>query len=157
MTTQQLPQGDLRLLDDPIAQRLLESRELARLAYLAKDGTPRVIPMLFSWTGDEIVFGAFATSSKLHSLRANPAVAITIDRIGPPPDVLLIRGRAELGEVGGIVPEYADAHRRYYGDEQGKANVDGMVEQGVQMVRIAVRPSWVGTLDFQTRVPGPVS
>ena len=139
----------------PIAQRLLASRELARLAYLAKDGTPRVIPMLFSWTGDEMVFGAYAASSKLYSLRANPAVAITIDRIGPPPDVLLIRGRAELGEVGGIVPEYADAHRRYYGDEQGRANVDAMTDQGMQMVRIAVRPTWVGTLDFQTRVPQP--
>ena len=152
-----LLQGDLRLLDDPIAQGLLASRELARLAYLAKDGTPRVIPMLFSWTGQEIVFGAYATSSKLHSLRANPAVAITIDRMGPPPDVLLIRGRAELGEPGGIVAEYADAHRRYYGDEQGTATVKAMAEQGVQMVRIAVRPTWVGTLDFQTRLPGPVS
>lgn len=157
MITEKLPQGDLRLLDDPIAQRLLASRELARLAYIAKDGTPRVIPMLFSWTGDEIVFGAYASSNKLHSLRANPAVAITIDRIGPPPDVLLVRGRAELGAVGGIVPEYADAHRRYYGEEQGNATVEAMAQQGIQMVRIAVRPAWVGTLDFQTRLPEPVS
>jgi hypothetical protein len=156
MTTT-LAQGDLRLLDDPIANRLLKSKELARLAYIAKDGTPRVIPMLFQWTGDEIVFGAYANSQKLHSLRVNPAVAITIDTAGPPPDVLLLRGRAELGGVGGIVPEYADAHRRYYGDEQGSANIEELASRSVQMVRIAVRPSWVGALDFQTRVPGPMS
>jgi PPOX class probable F420-dependent enzyme len=152
-----IAQGDLALLDDPIAQRLLLSKELARLAYIAKDGTPRVIPMLFHWTGDEIVFGAYAQSQKLHSLRANPNVAITIDTAGPPPDVLLLRGRAELGEVGGIVDEYAAAHRRYYGDEQGTATVQQMASDGVQMVRIAVRPTWVGALDFQTRVPGPMN
>jgi hypothetical protein len=151
-----LAQGDLALLNDPIAQRLLASKELARLAYVAKDGTPRVIPMLFQWTGEEIVFGSYASASKLHSLRANPDVAITIDTMGPPPDVLLIRGRAELGPVGGIVPEYAAAHRRYYGDEQGTANVEAIAKDGVRMVRVAVRPTWVGALDFQTRLPAPV-
>jgi hypothetical protein len=151
------PSGDLQLWDDPIAQRLLPSTKLARLAYIAKDGTPRVIPMLFHWTGEEIVFGAHATSEKLQSLRANPALAITIDTAGPPPDVLLLRGRAEVGEVGGIVSQYAEAHRRYYGAKQGSANAQELARGGVQMVRIAVRPSWVGALDFQTRVPGPVS
>src|ERR1700710_2842103 len=104
-------QGDLTLLDDPIAVQLLASTELARLAYLAKDGTPRGIPMLFHWTGQEVVFGSWATSSQLGGLRANPAVAITIDAPGPPPNVLLVRGQAELGPVGGIVAEYAAAHR----------------------------------------------
>jgi general stress protein 26 len=151
-----IPQGDLALLDDDVAQRLLASKELARLAYLAKDGTPRVIPMLFQWTGEEIVFGAFAQGQKLHSLRANPTVAITIDVIGPPPEVLLVRGRAELSEPGDIVPEYAAAHRRYYGDEQGRVNVENIPAE-VRMVRIAVRPTWVGVLDFQTRVPGPMA
>ncbi len=105
-------QGGLELLQDPIAVRLLGSTELARLAYNAKDGTPRILPMLFHWTGQEVVFGAYAGSAKLGSLRANPDVAITIDTAGPPPDVLLLRGRAELGGVGGIVAEYAAAHRR---------------------------------------------
>lgn len=145
------------MLENPVAQRLLSSSELARLGYIAKDRTPRVIPMLFQWTGQEIVFGAYATSAKLRSLRANPAVAVTIDVSGPPPNVLLLRGRAELGPVGGIVPEYAEAHRRYYGREQGDANVQQVAESGAQMVRIAVRPTWVGVLDFETRVPGPVS
>lgn len=150
-------QGRLKLLDDPIAVRLLGSAELARLAYNAKDGAPRVIPMLFQWTGEEVVFGAYAGSAKLGSLRANPDVAITIDTPGPPPDVLLIRGRAELGDVGGIVAEYAAAHRRYYGDEQGARNVEKMAADGVRMVRVAVRPTWVGALDFQTRLPGRMS
>jgi hypothetical protein len=152
-----IPQGDLRLLDDPTAVRLLASTELARIAYIAKDGAPRVIPMLFHWTGEEIVFGAYANSAKLHSLRAHPDTAITIDTAGPPPEVLLLRGEAQLGPVGGIVPEYAAAHRRYYGEEQGNATVAQMAAAGVRMVRIAVRPTWVGVLDFQTRLPGAMA
>lgn len=37
-----LPQGDVRLLDTDSAQGLLASTELARVAYVAADGTPRV-------------------------------------------------------------------------------------------------------------------
>ena len=46
-------QGDLQLLDDPVAQELLGSQELARLAYSWLDGTPRVVPMGFHWNGAE--------------------------------------------------------------------------------------------------------
>jgi hypothetical protein len=31
-----------------------------------------------------------------------------------------------------------------------------MRKSGVRMARIAVRPTWVGTLDFQTRLPSHV-
>lgn len=30
-------------------------------------------------------------------------------------------------------------------------------QPGVRMARIAVRPSWVGVLDFQSRLPGPLA
>ncbi|MEV4530295.1 hypothetical protein [Streptosporangium sp. NPDC049304] len=62
-----LPQGDVRLLDSDVARRLLASKELARLAYVAAVDHP-----------------------------------------------------------------------------------------GTRMARIAVRPTWVGVLDFQTRLPGGV-
>jgi hypothetical protein len=38
-------QGDLGLLNEPVAQRLLQSRIPARLAYVWADGTPRVVPI----------------------------------------------------------------------------------------------------------------
>lgn len=43
-------QGDLHLLEDPVAQDLLGSKELARLAYTWLAGTPRVVPIWFHWT-----------------------------------------------------------------------------------------------------------
>src|ERR1700733_2251523 len=98
-------QGAPELLAHDTAVGLLQSTELARLAYVAPDGTPRVMPMLFQWTGDEVVMASFTGAAKIAALRADPAVAITIDRAGPPPEVLLIRGRAELTDVDGLVPE----------------------------------------------------
>jgi hypothetical protein len=46
-------QGSLALLDDPVAQRLLQSTIPARFAYNRRDGTPRVVPIGFHWNGAE--------------------------------------------------------------------------------------------------------
>lgn len=149
-----LAQGDLRLLDDEVARRLLASTELARLAYVAADGTPRVFPMLFHWTGEEVVMSTFAGARKIAALRARPDVAVTIDSAGPPPEVLLLRGRMEVTDVEGVVPEYASAQRRYAGEEQAAAAIAEIDVPGLRMARLALRPSWVGVLDFRTRFPG---
>src|ERR1700753_1545432 len=42
------------ILNRPLSQELL-ARDLTRLAYLAGDGTPRSIPIAFTWNGTEIV------------------------------------------------------------------------------------------------------
>jgi Pyridoxamine 5'-phosphate oxidase len=148
-----LPRGHLGLLETPVAQRLLASTELARLAYVAADGTPRVMPMLFHWTGTELVMSTFGGARKIAALRARPDVAITIDTNAMPPEVLLIRGRASVADVDGIVPEYRLAQYRYAGPERGAANVAEVDQPGVKMARVAVQPSWVGVIDFQIRMP----
>jgi len=45
------------VLNDEVAQELLHSQELAKLAYNWTDGTPRVVPIWFHWDGQEIVMG----------------------------------------------------------------------------------------------------
>lgn len=147
------PQGDLGVLETDLARQLLDSTELARIAYVATDGTPRVFPMLFQWTGSEVVLSTFG-GLKVNALRARPDVAITIDAATTPPSALLIRGAANVTDVDGIVPEYAQAQRRYAGEDQGAANIAAVDQPGTKMVRIAVRPTWVGLLDFVTRFPG---
>jgi hypothetical protein len=158
--TMALPQGELKLLQSDVAKRLLISTVPARLAYTSKDGTPRVVPTWFHWTGDELVMGTFVSAphvrhaaARLGALRANPDVAITIDTESFPPDVLLVRGQASVTEVDGVVPEYALAARRYLGEEGATAYLVQVDRPGTKMARIAVRPTWVGVLDFQTRLP----
>ena len=90
---------------------------------------------------------------KLKALARNPKVALTIDDNAFPHKVLLIRGTARLDPVDGIVPEYAIAAERYFGPEQGKAWVAQLSQMVSSMVRVTVKPEWVGLLDFQTRFP----
>ena len=150
-------QGSLSLLQHPVAQELLRSTIPARIAYVAGDGTPRVVPIWFHWTGAEIVLGSPPNAPKIKSLRKNPKVAITIDDNSFPHKVLLIRGSAALSTVKGVAPEYAAAAERYFGPDQGRAwvaQISGMIPE---MVRIAIKPEWVGVLDFQSRFPSAIA
>jgi len=156
-----LLQGDLRLLESDVARKLLGSTVPARFAYVAPDGTPRVLPTWFHWTGEELVMPTFVAAphvkrpaARLSALRAKPDAAVTIDTEGFPPHVLLIRGKATVTEVNGVPPEYALAARRYMGQEAATGYLAQIDQPGTRMARIAVRPIWVGVLDFQTRLPG---
>ncbi|WP_243711297.1 pyridoxamine 5'-phosphate oxidase [Actinomadura sp. KC216] len=160
------PQGDVRLLQTDLAQRLLHSTIPARLAYTATDGTPRVMATWFTWTGDELVMatyihcppmGMLRPARRLKALRERPDVAVTIDTEPQPPEVLLLRGRVSIIEVDGMVPEQAQAARRFLGEEGGAGYVAGAEHPETRMARIALRPTWVGVLDFQTRLPEIIS
>lgn len=146
-------QGGLELLQHPASKELLQSNIPARLAYIGTDGTPRVVPIWFHWDGREFVLGTPPKAPKLKALAKNPKVALTIDDNNFPHKVLLVRGTAKLQPVNGVVPEYAQAATRYFGEQQGKAWVSQLSSMTPQMVRIAITPEWVGLLDFQTRFP----
>lgn len=154
MTTEQ---GDLALLQDPIAERLLQGQTVMRLAYTWTDGTPRVVPHWFHWNGREIVLASPADAPKVKALQARPDVAVTIDTIEFPPRVLLIRGTATVDVVEGVPDEYGETARRYFGEEQGNAWVKQMGDLCPRMARIAVQPTWVGILDFETRFPSAIA
>ena len=163
--TGQLPQGDLRLLDTDLAQQLLRSSIPARLAFVAADGTPRVVPTWFEWNGTEIVMVTYVAgpnvgirhpAARIAALRANPAVALTIDTEEFPAQSLTIRGRAEIDEVDGLAPEYVASAHRYLGDVAAGEMLANMGQPGTVQARIVVRPTWVGLLDFATRLPSPL-
>jgi hypothetical protein len=149
-------QGDLSLLNDPVAQELLHSTNLARLAYTWHDGTPRVIPIWFHWDGQTIVLGSPPNAPKVDVLPTNSKVALTIDRDEWPYHALLIRGTAHVETVDGVTPEYVACAQRYFGEEQGRAWVEGVRQMYSQMVRISVRPEWVSILDFEQRFPSAI-
>lgn len=133
-------QGNLALLNEPVAQDLLKSTIPARLAYVSRDGTPRVVPIWFHWTGDVFVLGTPLTAPKVKTLPANPKVALTIDNDVFPYKVLQVRGTAQVETVDGVVPEYAIAAERYFGTEQGKAWIEQVRGMFSQMARIVIQP-----------------
>jgi hypothetical protein len=146
------------VMEDPVGRRLLTSANPARLAYIALDGTPRVVPVAFLWNGESIVIGTVPGSAKVAALRADPAVALTIDTSPPawPPNVLLVRGTAEVSLVDGVFPEYVEAARKVTPAEEfagWEAGVNALYDQ---MARIDVTPTWATIHDFETRLPQAV-
>ncbi len=147
-------------LDHPVAQHLLNTSPLAHLAYTGRDGTPRLIPVNFLWTGEELIIAAFAGSYKIKDLTARPSVALCIDVLGPPPRVLMLRGTVTLTEVEGVLPEYATIQRALIGEEAAAGYLGAIDVPGLRMVKIVLRPDWARVLDFQDkfpeRIPDPV-
>jgi hypothetical protein len=149
-------QGSLALLDDPVAQQLLQSTAPARFAYTWRDRTPRVVPIWFHWNGKEIVLGTPPDAPKMRVLRDGAKVALTIDGDSMPYKSLLLRGAIRLDTVDGLAPEYADAAVRYLGEEGGKAWLAQAAALTPHMARIFIQPEWVAVLDFETRFPSAV-
>jgi hypothetical protein len=144
------------VLNRPISRELL-ARDLTRLAYVAKDGTPRNVPIGFAWNGSEIVMCTATNAPKLPSLRANPAVALTIDTEVHPPKTLLIRGRAELDVVDGIPDEYLQMNTSYEMTPEQRVHWEAEVRSLYDgMVRIVVTPTWAKMIDFETTMPTAV-
>jgi hypothetical protein len=130
------------------AQHLLRSSNLARLAYTWKDGTPRVVPMWFHWTGESVLMGVPPNAPKTGVLIDRPDVAITIDSNDWPYQMLSIRGVASVEIVEGLFPEYREMARRYLGDagsEQFLALADQIFSR---WVRITLHPREARILDF---------
>jgi len=150
-------QGDLSLLQHPASQELLKSRIPARLAYIATDGTPRVVPIWFHWNGKQIVMASPPKAPKLKALAKNPKVSLTIDENEFPHKVLLIRGSARLEVIEGIVPEYEACAARYFDPEMAEAWLKQLRALVNSMVRITITPDWVGLLDFKSRFPSALS
>lgn len=150
------PSEIAEMLKKPISQEML-NRDLVRLAYVANDGTPRVVPIAFTWNGAEVVMCTATNAPKLVSLRRNPAVALTIDTEVHPPKILLMRGEAVLDEVEGIPAEYLQMSGTYEMTPEQRVEWEAEVRSLYDsMVRIVVKPTWAKLIDFDETLPTAV-
>src|SRR3954468_14320098 len=150
------PSDVAEILKKPVSQEML-NRDLARLSYVAEDGTPRVIPIAFTWNGTEVVMCTSTNAPKLAALRRNPAVALTIDTEVHPPTILLLRGEAVLDEVDGIPEEYLEMNGSYEMTPEQRVEWEAEVRSLYEsMVRIVVTPTWAKLIDFHETLPSAV-
>lgn len=150
------PDDVAAILGKPLSQEML-GRDIARLAYVAVDGTPRVVPISITWNGTEIVMCTTTNAPKIASLRRNPAVALTIDTEVHPPNILLLRGEAVLDEVEGIPDEYLQMNGSYEMTAEQRAEWEVEVRSLYRsMVRIVVTPTWAKLIDFEETLPSAV-
>jgi hypothetical protein len=140
----------------PIARQLLRDETLLHLSYTARDGAPRVIPIGYLWDGSCFRMWTVPGSVKVGALQADGRVAISIDVPGPPPRVLLVRGRATLESVEGVPDGYLEASRRAIPPQAWdgfEAQVRALYKQ---MTAITVTPEWARLLDFESTAPEAV-
>jgi hypothetical protein len=131
---------------------------------VAHDGTPRIVPTWFHWDGEEIVMATWLAgphithpARRVQDLQERPDVANSIDTDDAAPTALQIRGRAVVEQVDGVVAEYRLSAERYLGAEAADGMFGALEGAPLSMARIAVRPEWVGLLDFGGgRLPSPL-
>jgi len=143
----------MQVMNDPLAQELMNLPIPARLAYTGLDGFPRAIPIGFLWNGTQFVMATATMSPKMKALRANPKIALTIDTNDFPPHILLVRGTASVEVVDGVAPEFLEASRRYVQPEHWEEFEQGVRGLYKQQGRITIVPKWAKLIDFETRVP----
>ena len=116
------------------------------MAWVAGDGTPRVAPIWFGWTGSELVMSTFAGSRKTTQLEDGSIVAVTIDSENFPYRSLSLRGPISLHSTEGLSPDYRAAADRYLGPKMGERWLDfvGSVDQVV----ITLRPTMAVASDL---------
>ena len=143
----------VHVLNDPLAQELLHSPLLARLAYNGRNGYPRVIPIGYYWSAGQFIVCTATNAPKVRALQTDPKVALTVDTETQPPHVLLVQGTASVEIVDGIPAEYLEASKKYIPAEMWQTfevQVHGLYKQ---MARITITPDWAKLLDFETRFP----
>jgi PPOX class probable F420-dependent enzyme len=88
----------------PEARALLESNALAHLVTLGRDGSPQVSCVWVGLDGDEIVSGHLRMQQKLHNVRRDPRVTMSLEgTVVQPPGLkqyLVVHGRARIEEGG---------------------------------------------------------
>jgi PPOX class F420-dependent enzyme/OxyR family protein len=92
----------------PAEIHYLSGQRLCRLATIGRSGEPHVVPVRFRYNADldviELGGGNFGTSKKFRDMLGNPAVALVVDDLTPPPVKprgVEVRGRAEALLAGG--------------------------------------------------------
>lgn len=151
------PHEVAEVLAKPLSRELL-ARDLTRMAYVARDGTPRNVPIAFVWNGSQVVVCTPPNAPKLEAPRRNPAVALTIDTEVHPPKILLIRGRAALDHVEGIPDEFLHQTSTYQMTPEQRLEwelgVRALYTDG--MVRVLITPTWAKLIDFEETLPTAV-
>lgn len=139
-------------LDDPVVAELLAGPNLARLAYVGRNGRPHVVPIWCAYRDGEFVMVTGPKADKVAALQRNPAVALTIDSSKPPYHVLLVDGDATVEPTDGMAPEYPDIVARYLGPA-AEAYLAPMRERVKSQRRIRVKVRAWRVLDFVKRFP----
>jgi nitroimidazol reductase NimA-like FMN-containing flavoprotein (pyridoxamine 5'-phosphate oxidase superfamily) len=116
----------------PQLQTMVEQSDLLRLAFVDRQGHPRVVPVWFVVLDGAYYIGIGATSAKWHAMRRNPRVGWAIDggMRGHYQGVSMRGIAAEVREASSRARVYDALGRKYFGaaDDAEFVNIFGLVD-----------------------------
>src|SRR5205823_7367976 len=144
------------VLATPLTQELLRSSPLVHLAYIGRDGYPRVIPTGYVWKGGKFVVCTADNAPKVRSLGSNPKVALTIDTQTQPPHILLMRGTASWRSSMASRTTTSRLRTRAFPETSGMASTRRFVAYTHEWRESASRPNGQSSSTSRRRFPKPL-
>lgn len=89
----------VRLHPTPRIDRFLRTEEVLWLSVVRENGLPHLVPIWFSWDGQDILLVSKPDAVKIDAIRAEPHVMLALGDAEEDFDVALIEGVAELPDV----------------------------------------------------------
>lgn len=117
---------------EPRGRQLLSEPNVGNLGLRGLDGYPRVIPVWFRFTGDEVQIASPHDAYKSRALRADARAVLTVSTPKAPYHVVSATGRVEVE----LIPEpdrinfVREIAERYLGTAGGRAYVDAWMRGG---------------------------
>ena len=117
---------------DPRGRQLLSEPNIGNLGFHGLDGYPRVLPVWFTLTEDELLIASPPDAYKCRALRADGRAALTVSTPKAPYHVVSATGRVEVEVIEeeeriAFVRQVATA---YLGAESGEQYVDKWIRGG---------------------------
>jgi PPOX class probable F420-dependent enzyme len=129
---------------------LLEAPSPAVLTTYRQDGSARVSPVWFRWSGDAFEVVIARDDVKLRHLARNPECVLVVFEAVPPFRGVEVRGAAELIEAD-VTPVRHEIASRYLGPEAGDRFAEERTKPGVLLRLRAEEPRvW----DLSALLPG---
>src|SRR5688500_4021493 len=146
---------DLRMSDDEVREFVAAQRKL-QFASINKDGTPHIVPINYSFLGDDIAFWADPGSQMCANIRRDPRVTVLIEDGARMEEyrAVQIRGRAEIVDAQDQVQQVGDGFFRGFPAEMVPAEVKEATRRlGTERVAVVVHPDKVVSWDHRKK-PG---
>jgi PPOX class probable F420-dependent enzyme len=115
---------------------LLHGTRTAKVATVARDGRPHIVPVWFVLDGEEIVFTTARDSVKGRHLARDDRIALCVDDEDPPFAYVAVRGRARLIEG---APDMLDWTTRIAARYMGQSEADAYGRRNADPSELLVR------------------
>ena len=138
------------MTEDEVRRFLEAGTRTAKVATVARDGRPHLMPVWFVLDGDELVFTTGKDTLKARHLRRDDRIAMCVDDDAPPFAFVSVRGRAQLIERADDLLDWTTRiAERYMGPEQAEAYGRRNATPGELLVRVTP-----GRITSETDVAG---